>query len=146
MSNESSTTRSSTASDVVRLARESGKFATFEEVLREAVDAAGGPKRVGSLLFPTKDAIAAARYLSDCLNPQRNEKLDAPHLLTILRLARDAGHHEAKHWLDRQSGYAPTPPVEVDDERAELARVLRTASETMRDALAALARLEEGRR
>lgn len=64
----------------------------------------------------------------------------------MLQLAREAGHHAAKHWIDGECGYAPTPPVEPEDEAAELARTITSAAETVRRATEALDRLEARRR
>lgn len=112
------------------------------DALRSAIAAAGGPKKVGALLWPTKGPDAAARYLHDCLNPSRSERFNPDEFLHVLRLARECGYHGAKHWLDAELGYAPTPPVEPNDEAAELARTITSAAETMRRATEALDRLE----
>lgn len=116
------------------------------DALRSAVDAAGGRKRVGALLWPAKGPDAAGRYLADCLNPSRSERLNPEEFLHVLRLARDGGYHGAKHWIDVELGYAPTPPVEPDDQAAELARVISGAGDTLRRAVAALEKLQGARR
>lgn len=119
---------------------------SIDDALRDAVRAAGGAKAVGATLFPSKGVEAAGRYLLDCLNPSRAEHLTPEQMLHVLRIARDAGYHGAKHWLDAAAGYAPTPPVDRDDQRAELARTIAAAGETLRRAVAALDRIERGAR
>lgn len=112
------------------------------DALRAAVMAAGGPKRVGPALWPAKAPDAAARYLHDCLNASRSERLNPEEFVLVLRLAREAGDHRAKHWLDTELGYAPTPPVEPEDQVAEIARVIATAGDTLRRATEALERAQ----
>lgn len=116
------------------------------DALRAAIDAAGGRKRVGGALWPAKGAEAAGRYLADCLNPSRSERLNPDEVVHVLRLARDAGYHGAKHWLDEALGYAPTPPVDPEDQAAELARQIASAGDNLRRAVAALERLQAARR
>lgn len=111
------------------------------DALRAAVDAVGGPKAAGVALFPSKSIEDARRLLLDCLNPARAERLDPEQTLHLLRIARDAGFHGAKHWIDDELGYAPTPPIEPDDQSAELARVIAAASDQLRRATDALDRI-----
>jgi hypothetical protein len=112
------------------------------DALTSAVKVAGGPKHVGSLLFPGKPVDDARSMLLNALDPSRREKLDPEQVIYILRLARDAGYHDAKHWLDLELGYAATPPVDANDQAAELARVIAGAGEQLRRATDALERLQ----
>ena len=67
--------------------------------LVEAVKALGGSKVVGCKLWPEKAPDAAQRLLLDCLNDDRPAHLTPEHVVLILRLARQAGHHGAVGWL-----------------------------------------------
>lgn len=92
------------------------------DALRGIVERAGGLKAVGLRLRPTKSADEAGRWLADCLNTSRPEKLDPEDVLHLLRIGREANYHGAKYWIDTECGYAPTPPVEPADEQAQLMR------------------------
>lgn len=95
---------------------------SIDDAFRAVIERAGGMKAVGLRLRPTKTADAAGKWLADCLNPLRPERLDPEDVLHVLRLAREIGYHGAKHWIDCETGYAPTPPIEPADEQAQLMR------------------------
>lgn len=83
------------------------------------------PKVAGPALFPQKnpdDPTVAGKYLMDCLNPHRSEKIDLEQMLLLLRLGRKAGCHSAIDYINRHSGYTQPQPIEPDDEKAELQR------------------------
>lgn len=90
--------------------------------LVEAVKALGGSKVVAGRLWPEKSIEAAQRLLLDCLNDDRPAHLTPDHVMLILRMARQAGHHGAAGWMLAELGYAPPVPVEPRDEVAELQR------------------------
>ena len=90
--------------------------------LAEIVRALGGPKAVGCLLWPTKDPERAAEDVRACLNVHRAERFKPDHVFFLFRRAREAGFHAAKHWFDEATGYAPSEPLEPEDERAKLMR------------------------
>jgi hypothetical protein len=92
------------------------------DVARSLVQALGGVKTVGPKLFPQKTEEAAARYLYDCLNPERNHALDVDGFLTLLRWAREKGVHLGMYWLADQLDYARPSTIDPDDARAELQR------------------------
>lgn len=95
---------------------------TFNDALEEAVKALGGCKKVAVLLWPEKSLEAAQRHLLDCLNEDRPAHLSPNHVLMVLRLARQRGHHGALGWMLAELGYAPPMPIEPRDEVAELQR------------------------
>jgi hypothetical protein len=118
---------------------------TIYEALKGAVVALGGLKRVGPRLFPhlaLKDPNEAGRYLADCLSRSRRAKLDLEQMLLILRWARDAGYHDAKHWIDDACGYLPTPAADPAEQENEQVRVLRDAAAIMAGAMEKLERLQ----
>lgn len=99
----------------------------FEDVydaLKHAVQASGGAKRVGKALFPEKTPDAAGRYLMDCLNASRAEKLCPEQFVALLRIAREAECHQAMDYVAGSSGYAKPDPVSPEDERAALQKEL----------------------
>jgi hypothetical protein len=55
---------------------------------------------VAKILWPHKPIIEAQRELLDCLNRDRPQKLCIEEFMAVLRMAHDAGFHQAKHWID----------------------------------------------
>ncbi len=96
----------------------------FAESLNDAawqtVKFLGGYKVVGQLIQPEKSIDAAKTWLSDCLNPDRQARLNPDQLLLLARLGREKGCHIlATHFL-REAGYADPVPVEPEDIKAAL--------------------------
>ncbi len=110
------------------------------DALRGIVSRLGGAKAVGHRFWPHKSPDHAGVHLANCLNRDRDEKLDPAQLLLLLRWGREAGYHDAKHWIDSETGYAPTPPVEPEDRIAELLRALNDSREQASRAAAAIER------
>ena len=104
---------------------------SFNDALVAAVKALGGSKPVACMLWPEKAPDAAQRLLLDCLNEDRPAHLSPDHVLLILRLARQRGHHGALGWVLADLGYAPTLPIEPRDEVAELQRQFVEATHQM---------------
>lgn len=100
------------------------------DVARAAVQAAGGAKVVAAKLWPHMPMAEAQRKLLDSLNRERAEKLCIEEFLALLRMAREAGFHQAKHWIDADLGYQPTPPTDPKVERERLAESFDRATET----------------
>ena len=95
---------------------------TVIDALRDVVQGLGGAKAVGAKMRPDKSADVAARWISDCLNPDRAERFDPDQVLWLLRQGRAHGCHAAMNYLAREAGYADPTPVEPEDERARLQR------------------------
>ena len=113
------------------------------DVARAAVQAAGGAKVVSSRLWPNMPLSEAQRKLLDCLNRDRPGKLCIEEFVTVLRMAREAGFHQAKHWIDEATGYQPTPPADPKIERDRLAEEFKRAGEHFRSLQRAVERLEQ---
>lgn len=94
----------------------------YNEAIRATVQALGGFKRIGSELKPDLGVEAAGRWLSDCCNPDKREKLAPSELAYIRRRARVAGVHVLASFEAQEAGYAPPVPIEPEDERAALQR------------------------
>nr|WP_296021303.1 hypothetical protein [uncultured Acidovorax sp.] len=92
------------------------------DAARDAVKHLGGAKKVGPLIWPDKAPETAARYLLDCLNGSRAERLSPSQLLLLMRKAREVGFHGLAGYLLREAGYAPPVPVEPQTEAEVLTR------------------------
>lgn len=92
------------------------------DALGDLVRAAGGPKTVGSALYPKKQPDDAAGYVKDCLNRARRETFDAEEILWLLRRGRDLGCHEPIRWICANAGYTAPDPVETETELTKLLR------------------------
>jgi len=76
-----------------------------EDALRAAIQALGGAKRVGQLIWPDKSVDAAARLLLDCINTSRPEKLEITQIMRIFALAKESGFHAPFQWFAGEIGY-----------------------------------------
>jgi hypothetical protein len=111
------------------------------EVTRAAVQAAGGAKGVACALWPNTPVAEAQRQLLDCLNRDRPQKLCIEEFMAILLMAREAGFHQAKHWIDTALGYQPTPPADPKIERERLADEFARLRAAMENATRTMERL-----
>lgn len=89
------------------------------DVLKTVVKALGGSKKVGPRLWPAKNGKASS-WLDDCINRERDAKLEPTEFLTLLRWGQRAGFHLGMEYVCQTSGYAPPVPVTPEDEAAEL--------------------------
>lgn len=115
---------------------------SFNDALVAAVKVLGGSKMVGCLLWPEKAPDAAQRLLLDCLNDDRPAHLTPDHVLMLLRLARQRGHHDALAWLLADLGYAAPVPMEPRDEAADLQRQFVEATRVMAAIASRIERLQ----
>ena len=113
------------------------------DVVKAAVQAAGGAKVVAGKLWATKPTLQAQKELLDCLNRESPRKLCIEEFLAILYMAREVGFHQAKHWIDAATGYQPTPPTDPKIERDRLAEELAKAAENFKGLQRAAERLLE---
>lgn len=113
--------------------------------MKSVIQHIGGVKRVGPMLFPDKTVDASARYLLDCVNHDRPEKLSLSQTMMLLRLAHEAGHHTAFSWLAAQIGY-DIKPITRADEVDRLTDVIDQSTKTLAAALGTLERLQRGER
>lgn len=106
-------------------------FDDLEDALREIVRHAGGPKVVGSKLWPEVEPDKAARRLMDCLNESRREVLSPAQVMLLLRIGRQVGCHAAMNYMARECGYADPSPIEPEDEVARLQREFVEATKAL---------------
>lgn len=111
------------------------------DALKGIVQAIGGTKAVGALLWPEKSMEDARRRLLDCLNPDRDEKFDVQQVILLLRLAREANFHLAKHWIDQETGYVPSEPADPKVEQEKLVATIERATAELHRAVDALDKL-----
>lgn len=112
----------------------------YAEAIRATVQALGGFKRIGHDLKPDLSVEAAGRWLADCCNSEKREKLSPSELAWIRRRARQEGVHLLAAFEMRDAGYATPQPIEPEDERAALMREFVNASKGFGDLLSRMAR------
>ena len=103
----------------------------FRDALRHCISALGGPKSVGSELWPSVGVEQARTRLNNCLDINRAEKLDLDEVIWILKASRKKRVHSAIAHLLSECGYAPPQPIEPEDERARLQRQYIEATKVM---------------
>lgn len=119
-------------------------FESPEDALRAAVQALGGAKKVGAMLWPDKTIDNAGRQLLDCLNASRAEKLELSQIMRVLSWAKDAGFHAPFAWLAGEIGYEARPITKAE-EVDRLTQVVEQSSKTLAAAVAALERMQRVR-
>lgn len=118
-------------------------FECAEDALKSAVQALGGAKVVGPMIWPDKSVDAAARQLLDCLNTSRSEKLDVSQVILVFTKARGAGHHVPFMWFAQEVGYE-AKPVTKEEEVDRLTFVIENSTKQLEAALNHLSRLKAG--
>jgi hypothetical protein len=94
----------------------------LSDAIRATVNALGGMKAVGVELRPEKSAVDAGKWLADCLNTAKRDRLDPDQMAFIRRKARSAGVHILAAFEAQDAGYAPPIPIALEDEAAQLQR------------------------
>lgn len=110
----------------------------YLDAIRATVQALGGAKRIGSDMKPDLSVEAAGRWLSDCCNPDRRERLSPTELAYLRKRARAAGVHIMATFEMRDAGYADPTPVEPEDQRAALQRAFIQQTEELKRMLGQL--------
>lgn len=100
------------------------------DAVRDAVQALGGSKRVGALLWPAKPVQDAGKYLDRCLDSERAEKLSLDEFELIVRRSAERQCHTVASHLGRVAGYE-FRAVSVEDKRDALQREFIQASKAM---------------
>lgn len=90
------------------------------EALKTDVQAIGGSKKVGHMLWPVKSPEKAAEHLNNCLSVIRSEKLDGEQILFIKREAKKVGSFATIFFECEDVGMTKPAPIEPQDERAAL--------------------------
>lgn len=113
------------------------------DALQALVQRLGGAKKVAEKLWPHKPIEQARQQLLDCLNRDNNRKLDLDELLALLRMAKEAGFHDAKHWLDSELGYEESAPLDPVVQRDRLSDELSIITERLGQLHKAIERMNE---
>lgn len=96
---------------------------SINDALRDIVKHLGGVKKVGAeMRHADMNPDQAGRWLSDCLNDDRREKLSPDQVLYLLKRGREIGSHGAMAFIAQECGYAAPQPIEPEDEKAALQR------------------------
>lgn len=116
-------------------------YESVYDALGEVVRAAGGTKKVGSMLWPEKSADAAGALLKDCLNPDRREKLDPEQMAYIRRLGRQIGCHALANWEAQDGGYETPKPINSEEQARRLVDVIAQQQAQLQAAMTAFQQL-----
>jgi hypothetical protein len=111
-----------------------------EEALKAIVQALGGAKRIAGDMWPDKSLDSATRYLQDCLNTSRAEKLDISQVMYLLKKANQAGYHSAFKWIADEVGYE-SKPISKEAKEDSLIKAVEKAADALLRATSALDRL-----
>lgn len=117
-------------------------FESAEDALKAAVQALGGSKKVGAMLWQDKGIDAASRLLLDCLNSGRNEKLEITQVMLIFSKAKEAGCHAPFMWFAGEVGY-DAKPITTAEETDRLTSVVENAYKALAEALPRLERIQQ---
>lgn len=90
------------------------------DALKDAVKALGGAASVGKRLRPEAPIGKAERWLLDCINPNRDQKLDTEQFMAIVGWSRAAGHHMLMDYITDDAGYKRTTPIMLVEQLALL--------------------------
>lgn len=115
-----------------------------EKALDACIQALGGSKKVGALLFPEKTIDSASTYLMNCVDTHRAEKLSVSHVMMLFRMAKQAGVYAPFLWFANECGF-DARPIAKEDEVDRLTMVMEQSSKTLAAALASIERLQKAR-
>lgn len=104
---------------------------SINDALHEVVQATGGAKKVGAMLWPELPIDQAAGRVRDCLNHDRREKFSPEQVVLIGRMGREVGCHAVATYFARECGYADPTPIEPEDEIARLQREFVEATKAL---------------
>ena len=95
---------------------------SINDAIREDVQAIGGNKAVGAILWPELPIDQAAGKVRDALNSDRRERMTPDQMALVVRMARRKGSMATMRWMAHDAGFAEPVTVEPEDERAKLQR------------------------
>jgi len=112
----------------------------LNEAIRATINALGGMKEVGSKLKIELDPVDAGKWLANCVNTAKRDRLNPDQLAYIRRKARAAGCHILAAFEAQDAGYAPPQPIAPEDEAAQLQREFIASVKALETIQAKLAR------
>lgn len=104
---------------------------TLEDALKDVVVALGGPKKVGSQLWPALPIEDAARKLNHCLDRDKPNKLSPDELLWLLRAGVEAGCLTPLTFINRFCKCEDAKPLDPETEKERLMREFMHAQRQM---------------
>lgn len=112
---------------------------SLHEALADAVDAIGGAKSVGVLLWGG-DPMDAAKRVRSCLDTSRPHKFAPDELVIILQKSNEADFHEAFELFAKLCGYEVKQAVADTDMDAvpALLRLIHKDGAAMRELLSTM--------
>jgi len=113
------------------------------DAIRDVVQAAGGPKKVGLALWPDKSQQMAHTHLLNCMDRNRPEKFSPTQLMMLCKLGRQHDCHAMMAYINAETGYEPPKPLRPEDEREKLQRQVVAAADSLKESLARLERLTQ---
>ena len=116
-------------------------FECAEDALKAAVQALGGSKIVGQMIWPDKTVDNASRLLMDVLNPNRAEKLDMSQIMFIFKKAKEVGCYSPFVWFSLECGFEAAP-ISKEVMKDRLVDVIEGASKTLAQALTQLSKIQ----
>lgn len=118
---------------------------TVLEAIRDDVDALGGEKVVGLMLWPDKRCpIKAGKHLQNCLTEDRAERLTPEQVNLIIREARKAGSFCTIAFICDDASMTRPTPIEPEDKRAVLQREFIDAVDKLESIKSQIVRIEGG--
>lgn len=78
---------------------------TIYDALSALINALGGPKKIGSLLWPAKPLKEAQRRVLHCLDPEREEKFSPEEVLFLMIEGQKANCHIMALFIGQQCFY-----------------------------------------
>ncbi len=116
-------------------------FDSPEDAIRSCVQAIGGAKKVGPMLWPEKPIEQATALLLDCLNSERPQKLSLSQVLMVFRITKKAGFHAGFQWFASEAEY-DVRPITPEEETDRLASIIAESSKTLERAIQALSKVQ----
>lgn len=95
-------------------------FDDIYQALMADIQALGGSKTVGSILWPSLKPDKAGEKVANCANRSHAQKFDLEDMLLIIREARKNGSYATAFFMASDTGFAEPQPIEPEDEKARL--------------------------
>lgn len=107
-------------------------FDDVYQALSHVVMVLGGAKKVGPMLRGSGVSVdTASKWVLECLNADRPAEFHPHQVMTLFRMAAQAGDHTAMTWYAGEIGYQASP-VAPEDEIAELQRQFIASAKAQR--------------
>lgn len=102
-----------------------------------------GPKILAALLWPEKPIEQAARLLSDCLNRERNQRLDPEQVSLVIKEARKVDSFCTVAFICDSANLSRPTPISPEDEKARLQREVVNAAANFKQLVERLERVSK---